>query len=137
MRQALKSEDDEFLARAGMNGLRERIGRERRRVALSYLPPGFRRIDAHFQGDRCAVAGSRRGARVREAASEDQFPLEISAHSNEFVAGFTPLPEISYWSNQLSAYSVRLEEAMRKLGERAALVAELASSSDRRRIHPV
>ncbi|HEY6943508.1 MAG TPA: hypothetical protein VI431_00105 [Candidatus Acidoferrum sp.] len=51
--------------------------------------------------------------------------------------GLTPLPQISDLSNLLSGLSVRLEEAMRELGERAALVAELASSPDRRRIHPV
>src|SRR5690242_4027710 len=37
MRQALKSEDQEFLARAGVSGLRGRVSRERRRVALSYV----------------------------------------------------------------------------------------------------
>lgn len=51
--------------------------------------------------------------------------------------GFAPLPQLSDLSNLLSGYSVRLEEAMKELGERAALVAEMASSPDRRRIHPV
>jgi len=40
-------------------------------------------------------------------------------------------------SNLLSGYSVRLEEAMKELGERAAIVAEMVSSPDRRSIHPV
>ena len=40
-------------------------------------------------------------------------------------------------SNLVSGYSVRLEEAIRELGERAALVAEMVSTPDRRRIHPV
>ena len=53
-------------------------------------------------------------------------------------AGFAPLPQVSDLSNLLSGYSVRLEEAMKEMGERAALVAEMVvSSSDRRRIHPV
>jgi hypothetical protein len=52
-------------------------------------------------------------------------------------AGFTPLPQISDLGDLLSAYSVRLEEAIRELGERAAMVAEMVSSPDRRRIDPV
>lgn len=52
-------------------------------------------------------------------------------------AGFTPLPQLSDLSDLLSGYSVRLEEAMKEMGERAALVAEMVSSPDRRRIHPV
>lgn len=51
-------------------------------------------------------------------------------------AGFTPLPQIGNLSNLLSGYSVRLEEAMKQLGERAAIVAEMVSAPDRRRIHP-
>jgi hypothetical protein len=52
-------------------------------------------------------------------------------------AGFTPLPQISDLSNLLSGCSVRLEEAIRELGERAAMVAEMASSPDRRGIRSV
>ena len=51
--------------------------------------------------------------------------------------GLAPLPQLSDLSNLLSGYSVRLEEAMKEMGERAALVAEMASSPDRRRIHPI
>src|SRR5215469_10868587 len=37
LRQALQTDDYEFLSRVGITGLRGRVGRERRRVALSYL----------------------------------------------------------------------------------------------------
>ena len=52
-------------------------------------------------------------------------------------AGFAPLPQINDLGNLLSGYSVHLEEAMKEMGERAAMVAEMVSSPDRRRIHPV
>lgn len=57
MRQALKGEDAEFLARAGVRGLRRRVSRERRRVALSYLSA----LRQDFEGlmhTRSAVAGN-------------------------------------------------------------------------------
>jgi len=52
-------------------------------------------------------------------------------------AGYAPLPQMDGLSNLISGFSVRLEAAMKELGERAALVAEMVSSPDRRRIHPV
>jgi len=51
-------------------------------------------------------------------------------------AGYAPLPQMDGLSNLLSGFRVRLEEAMKEMGERAAVVAEMVSSPDRRRIHP-
>jgi hypothetical protein len=53
------------------------------------------------------------------------------------LAGWAPMAQIGTLSDLLSGLSVRLEAAMKELGERAALAAELASFPDRRRINSV
>jgi hypothetical protein len=50
----------------------------------------------------------------------------------KLLAGFATLPQLDGLSNLVSALSVRMEAAMKELGERAALAAELASSLNRR-----
>lgn len=140
LRQALKDEDDEFLARAGTGGLRGRVGRERRRVALSYLS-GLRQDFEELM--RIAKVIAALSPEVAVAQEFERLRLKVSfLWRYEIIriglqAGFTPLPQISDLSNLLSGFSVRVEEAMRELGERAADVAEMISAPDRRRIHPV
>ena len=140
MRQALKAEDDEFLARTQIRGLRERVSWERRRVALSYLSALRQDFEELMHiSSVIAVLSPEIGA----AQEFERLRLRMSFLWRYQIiwmslrAGLTPLPQISELSNLLSGYSVRLEEAMRELGERAALVAEMVSSSDLRRIHPV
>jgi hypothetical protein len=47
-------------------------------------------------------------------------------------AGLAPISRLDRLSNFVSSMSVRMETAMKELGERAALAAELASSLDGR-----
>ena len=47
-------------------------------------------------------------------------------------SGLAPLPRLDDLSNLVSGLSVRMETAIKELGERAALAAEMASSFDRR-----
>jgi len=44
------------------------------------------------------------------------------------LCGFAPVPQLSQLSHLVSALSIRMEMAMRELGERAALAAEITSS---------
>ena len=140
MRQALKSEDEEFLARYGVNGLRWRVSRERRRVALSYLAALRQDFEELIHIARVIAALS---PKIGVAQEFERLRLRASFLWRYRVIwlslqiGLAPLPQLSALSNQLSGYSVRLEEAMKEMGERAALVAEMVSSPDRRRIHPV
>jgi hypothetical protein len=53
----------------------------------------------------------------------------------QFLLGFAPLPEMSALSEVISSLSVRLETAMKDIGERAALAAKLASSLDGRGVN--
>lgn len=48
----------------------------------------------------------------------------------QFLFGFSPLPELGSLSDVVSRLSIRLETAMKDLGERAALAAKLGSSLD-------
>ena len=140
MRQALKSEDGEFLARTGVNGLRERVSRERRRVALFYLTALRQDFEELMHISRVIAALS---PQIGVAQEFERLRLRVTFLWRYRIiwlslrAGFAPLPQLGNLSNLLSGYSVRLEEAMKEMGERAALVAEMVSSPDRRRIHPV
>ena len=140
MRQALKSEDEEFLARTGVSGLRGRVSRERRRVALSYLSALRQDFEELTHISRLIAALS---PHIGVAQEFERLRLRASFLWRYRIlwlslrVGLTPLPQLSALSNLLSGYSVRLEEAMKEMGERAALVAEMVSSPDRSRIHPV
>ena len=140
MRQALKSEDEEFLSRSGIRGLQGRVSRERRRVALSFLAALRQDFEELMHISKVIATLS---PQIGVAQEFERFRLRVSfLWRYRFIwlslrAGFTPLPQLSDLSNLLSGYSVRLEEAMKEMGERAALVANMVSSSDRRRIHPV
>jgi len=138
MRRALEIGDDEFLARTRVRGLRERVGRERRRVALSYLSGLRKDFEELIHISRAIAALS---PEIGAAQEIDRLRLKVIFLCRYRIiwislrAGLAPLPQISDLSNLLSGFSVRLEEAMKELGERAAMVAEMVSSPDRRRIH--
>ena len=117
-----------------------RVSRERRRVALSYLGALRQDFEELIHISRVIAALS---PQIGAAQEFQRLRLRVSFLWRYQIirlslrAGFAPLPQLSDLSNLLSGYSVRLEEAMKEMGERAALVAEMVSSPDRRRIHPV
>jgi hypothetical protein len=140
VRQALKDEDGEFLARAGISGLRNRVSRERRRVALSYLSALRQDFEELIYASKAIAALSPEigvGQEFERLRLKVSFLWRYRIIRLSLRAGLTPLPQISDLSNLLSGLSVRVEEAMKELGERAALVAGMVSAPDRRRIHPV
>ena len=140
IRQTLQREDDQFLARMGAGGLRRRVSRERRRVALTYLSALRQDFEGLMRISRVIAALS---PEIGVAQEFERLRLTVKFRWRYQIlwlslwAGFGALPQMNDLSNLLSGYSVRLEAAMKELGERAALVAEMVSSADRRRIHPV
>lgn len=114
--------------------------RERRNVALAYLSAlrvelqGLLRTARIVAALSPAVAG---GQELERVVLTLNFLWRYRVIRLSVWAGFQPLPQISDLSDLLSGYSVRLEEAIRELGERAAMVAEMVSSPDRRRIDPI
>lgn len=140
IRQALGTTDMKFLTSHSSRELARRVRAERGQIALSYLR--FLRGDFEKLVEVARVI-ARLSPEIAAAQELERLWLRtgflwryriiwLSLH-----AGFTPLPQLNDLSNLLSGYSVRLEEAMRQLGERAALIAEMASAPDRRRINPI
>lgn len=139
IRQALGEADLAFLTSHG-RGLAKRVRAERRQVALSYLR--FLRSDFEKLVEIARVI-ARLSPQVAAAQELERAWLRAGFLWRYRIiwlslqAGFAPLTQLNDLSSLLSGYSVRLEEAMRQLGERAALIAEVASTPDRRRINPI
>jgi hypothetical protein len=140
IRQALAKTDYEFIASRVPREVLQRMRRERRRVALAYLLAlrgdfdgllGMARVIAVLSPE---VAAVREFERLRLAVN---FLWRYRVIRMSVWVGYAPLPQMDGLGNLISGLSVRVEAAMKELGERAALVAETVSSPDRRRIHPV
>lgn len=140
IRRALSPADYQFAANRIPQEAFRRMRRERRKVALGYLSELRKELDKLLRTARIIAALSPEvaaGQELERVLLTVNFLWRYRVIRMSVWAGFTPLPQLSDLSNLLSAYSVRLEEAMKEMGERAALVAEMVSSPDRRRIHPV
>jgi hypothetical protein len=140
IRRALASGDFEFASKRIPPEALRRMRRERRQVALSYLSALRADLDSLLWTARVVASLSAEvaaGQELQRLFLMVNFLWRYRLIRISVWAGLTPLPQINDLSNLLSSYSVRLEEAMKELGERAALVAEMVSSPDPRRIHPV
>ncbi len=69
---------------------------------------------------------------LKSASRELQRQVRLKMIRWKLLAGFAPVPQLDGLSNLVSGLSVRMEAAMKELGERAAAAAELASSVNRR-----
>jgi hypothetical protein len=140
IRQALTKEDYQFVSERASLEASRRIRRERRRVALAYLSALREEFERLLRMAKVIAVLSPEVAALQEF---ERLRLTVKFQWRYRVlwiglwAGFASLPRMNDLSNLLSGLNVRLEEVMKELGERAALVAELASSPDRRRIHPI
>lgn len=139
IRQALSEADREYLSAVVCKELHHRVGKERRRIALAYLSElreDFRRlvrlatVIAVLSPEVVAVRELER-LRLRL-----EFTWRFEWIRLTLLAGWTPMVQLGALNDLLSGLSVRLEAAMKELGERAALAAELASFPDRRGIKP-
>jgi hypothetical protein len=111
------------------------VRRERLRVALAYLAAvrgdfqSLLRTAKVFAVLSPEVAAVHELERLRLTA---KFTWHYQMIRWKLLAGFAPVPQLHRLSNLVSGLSVRMEMAMRELGERAAAAAELASSVNRR-----
>jgi len=139
IRQAMAEADYQFVADKVSLKTQRRMRKDRRNVALAYLKELRGDFDGLLRTARVIAALSPEVVAVQEW---ERVRLTVSFRWRyriiwlSLLAGFTPLPQMTDLSKLLSGFSVRLEDAMIKLGERAALVGEMASAPDRRRIHP-
>jgi len=135
IQQALAESDYDFLSRRVSRDVRRRVRRERLHVVLSYLAAlreDFRsllRMAKVIAVLSPEVAAAHEFERLRLTA---EFSWRYQLTRYKLFLGFAPLPQLDSLSNLVSGLSVRIEAAMKELGERAALAADLASSMDRR-----
>lgn len=139
IRQALSKADSEYLSAVVCKELQHQVEKERRRIALAYLSElreDFRRL---VRLAKVIAVLSPEVVAVREL-ERLRLTLEFTWRFEwirlTLLAGWTPMAQLGALSDLLSGLSVRLEAAMKELGERAALAAELASFADRRGIKP-
>ena len=66
-----------------------------------------------------------------------EFHWRCRAIALGLLLGTATLPQISAVSDQVSHLAVRLEAALKEMGERAVLAVELASAPDRRNLNTV
>jgi len=135
IRRAMSQEDFEFLAVRGPVRLVRRAHRERQRIALLYLAD----LRADFQRLlRVAsvitvlspeVAAAHEFARLRLSI---RFAWRYRMVLLGLYAGLLPVPQLSGLSQMVSVLAFRMESAVKELGERAAVAAELASTLNRR-----
>lgn len=131
VQQALAKDDYVFLTSKGSTKLTRRVRRERRKIALAYL--AFLRQDFQKLLQQAKIiarlspklAAGHEFERVRLSA---KFSIRYQMIRMKLLLGLSPLPEMGSLSQVVSGLTIRLEAAMRELGERAALASELASS---------
>jgi hypothetical protein len=135
IRQALAAADYDFLAERGSRGMRRRVRRERLNVALAYLSALRGDFESLLKMARAIavlspeVAAAHEFERLRLTA---EFAWRCQMIRWKLLAGMTPLTQLAGLSDLVSGLSVRLEQAMKDLGERAAIAAEMASSMNHR-----
>lgn len=137
VRQALSAADFVFLETRGSRTLANRLRRERRRIALSYL--------ANLHDDflrllRVAKAIATLSPEIATAQELEriwlsfQFAFRYRVLWAGLFTGVPSLGRLDDLSQMVSELAVRMETAISELGERAAIAAQLASSLDRRRV---
>jgi hypothetical protein len=136
VRQAIDAEDFAFLASRGLPKLTDRVRKERRRVALAYLAclrgefQKLWRLARVIASMSPQVGAAQEFARLRLGLA---FSLRYEIIRIKFFFGLAPLPELGSLSEVVSRLSIRLETAMKNLGESAALASKLTSSLHNRR----
>jgi len=137
IRQALDVADYEFLGQKGGTALQRRVRRERRGIALAYLSAlrlefeDLLRMARIIAGLSTEIVALQEFERVRLTA---KFMWSFEMVRMKLLLGFVSLTQLDALSNLISGLSVRLEAAIKELGEHAALAAELASPPHRRGI---
>ncbi len=138
IQQALSSEDYEFLVAQGSVELAKRTKRERRAVAGQFLDALRAEFKHLLRQARVItslspeVAPMQEFERLRLAA---MFECRLQFVRLRLFAGTAPLHDFHSLSDVVSRLSVRMEAAMRELGERAALATEMLSTMERRDVH--
>ena len=133
--QASASADYEFLAKRASREVQRRVHRERAGVALAYLAAVREDFERLLRMARVIAVLSPEVAALQEFERlhlTAKFVWQYEMLRWKLLAGFTPVPQLDGLCDLVSGLSVRMEAAMKELGERAAVAVELASSMNRR-----
>lgn len=135
IRQAMSQEDFEFLAARSPGRLVRRAHKERQRIALLYLAnlrTDFQRL-LRLAGVIAVlspeIAASHEFERLRLTI---RFFWRYQTVLLGLYAGLLLLPQLGGLSQMVGDLAFHLESAIKELGERAAVAAELASTLNRR-----
>jgi hypothetical protein len=135
IRQALAKTDYRYLSQQAPAFVARRVRQERRRVALAYLSAVR---DDFYSLLRMAKIIARLSPEVVALHELERVRLTVMFGWHyqmvrlQLRVGLMPIPRLDGLSDLVSSLSVRMETAMKELGERAALAAELATSFDGR-----
>lgn len=135
IRQALTAADYDFLSKRASREVQRRVRRERRNVVLAYLAALRGDFQSLLRMARVIAVLSPEVAAVHEFERlrlTAKFAWQYEMIRWKLLAGIAPVPQLAGLSDLVSGLSVRMEAAMKELGERAAIAAELASSMNRR-----
>jgi len=133
IRRALASADFVYLSSRGRGDLAHRLRKERRRIALAYLP-AVKQDFARMLRMARVIAGL--SPEIRTLQEWERLHLTARFYWRYqltrlgLLLGFTLAGQLQDLSLIVSALSVRMESSMKELGERAAAAAQLASSLD-------
>jgi hypothetical protein len=133
IQQALSSEDRQFLLARGNARLAGEVERERRAVVLHFLAALQQEFEELI---RLGIVIASLSPEVESMQEFERFRLNVLFHfrllaiRTRLSFGMRALPEIGVISALVSGLAVRMETAMKDLGERAALAVELASAAD-------
>ncbi|HME13543.1 MAG TPA: hypothetical protein VKF79_11805 [Candidatus Acidoferrum sp.] len=132
--QALGAQDREFLLTKGGARLARIVDHERRGVALDFLR-ALRQEFAHGMRQARVIASLSPEVDTMQEFERlwltTVFHVRLQALRAQLLLGRRPVSEMIMVSNVVSRLNVRMETAMKELGERAALAAELASTAHR------
>ena len=133
IRQSMDPADFEFAKATGGRRLESRLRHERRHVALLYLGAIKRDFEQSLRVARVIavlspeVSGSQEYERIRLSMI---FRWRFQVTKARLLIGISEPQLFSVWQ-MAASMAVQMEETMAKLGERAALAAELALQSEK------
>ncbi len=134
IRQSMDPADFEFARAKGGRHLETRLRGERRQVALLYLAAIRRDFEQSLRVARVIavlspeVSGTQEYQRIRLSM---MFRWRFQMIKVRLLIGIMPQPQLVALWQMASSMAIQMEQTMAKLGERAALAAELALQSEK------
>jgi hypothetical protein len=134
IRQCLDPADLRYVSEKGGAQLVGRLRRERRRVAFLYLHAIRKDFEQLLRIARVVallspeISGTDEMQRLRLALL---FRIRFEMVKMRFLVGALAVPQLTALGEMVTSLAIQMEAAIERLGERAALAAELALESDR------